>query len=146
MAELLADRSFVTSCLPHGDGMCLLDGVLAWDETMIECVTTAATPAQHPLSRGGHLHAIMAAEYAAQATAIHGALRAPDTPPMEGRLAGIRELAWEAAELTASRPARVYCFERMRQQQALIYGFELSDQHNRLVSGEVTVAFPETRS
>lgn len=139
-------RSFICSCLPHGDGMCLLEDIAYWDETMIECRTRSMPVASHPLRRSGGLHAVVATEYAAQATAVHGALRQPEGHTREGRIAGVRDLAWHVSDLAGYTPLRVRCHEQMRQQQAIVYDFELAASEAPLVTGQVTIAFPEERS
>ena len=56
--------------------MCLLDGVLAWDEKTIHAISDGHARADNPL-RGEHgLHTVHLAEYGAQAMAVHGALLA----------------------------------------------------------------------
>lgn len=143
MTQATHERPFIRSCLPHGDGMCLLEQVIDWDDSMIACLTRRTGVADHPLRRDGRVHAVIAAEYAAQATAVHGALRAPHTIPREGRVAGIRNLVWHEPDLAAQLPAGVRCHEQLSQPQAIVYDFELSADETPLVTGQVTVAFPE---
>ncbi len=62
--------------IPHAGTMCLLDRVLAWNASTLHAVAESHAEGANPL-RGAHgLHAVHLAEYAAQATAVHGALRA----------------------------------------------------------------------
>jgi predicted hotdog family 3-hydroxylacyl-ACP dehydratase len=126
--------------------MCLLERVIDWDDTMIECLTRDAAADSHPLRLAGQLHAVVAAEYAAQATAVHGALRQPDAVRRDGRVAGIRELVWQQPDIADCLPVRVRCREQMRQPQAIVYEFELVATHTPVVTGQVTVAFPEETS
>jgi len=139
-------RAFITGSLPHGDGMCLIQEVVAWDAATIQILTRSHTADTHPLARKGGVHAIVAAEYAAQATAVHGALRDPDDPRREGRLASVRDLAWDSSDILDCLPARLWATERLRQDQAIVYAFELADNRITRVTGEVTVAFPELAS
>jgi len=67
------DHAGIERCVPHAGSMVLLDAVLHWDATHIVC-SAAAPNAGHPLARDGAVRAVTAAEYAAQAVAVHGAL------------------------------------------------------------------------
>jgi predicted hotdog family 3-hydroxylacyl-ACP dehydratase len=82
---MIADRARIERMVPHAGAMCLIDAVTQWDASHIECVCAGPTTA-HPLARDGRLPAIAAAEYAAQATAVHGALL-NDQQPRAGMLA-----------------------------------------------------------
>lgn len=62
--------------IPHTGSMCLLDGVLDWDEQNIHAVSGSHARADNPLRCAAGLHAIHLAEYGAQAMALHGALLA----------------------------------------------------------------------
>jgi predicted hotdog family 3-hydroxylacyl-ACP dehydratase len=61
--------------LPHQGSMCLLEEVLAWDVQQVVCRAVSHRASDHPLRAHGHLAAICAVEYAAQASALHGALQ-----------------------------------------------------------------------
>ena len=79
--------------IPHAGSMCLLDAVLAWDERTIHMAATSHRDPDNPLRRDGRLHAVHLAEYGAQTTAVHGALRAHGgTSPRPGMLASLRDL------------------------------------------------------
>jgi predicted hotdog family 3-hydroxylacyl-ACP dehydratase len=81
--------------IPHAGTMCLLDAVLAWDETTIHAISAGHARADNPL-RGEHgLHAVHLAEYGAQAMAVHGALLARGNglgKPRPGRLVSLRDV------------------------------------------------------
>ena len=73
--------------------MCLLDGVIEWDDASIVCVSETHRDPANPLRRANQLSAVHAFEYGAQAAAIHGGLRAKaegaTAPP--GYLAALRD-------------------------------------------------------
>jgi len=81
--------------IPHQGSMCLLDAVLAWDDTMVHAMSDSHAHVDHPL-RGEHgLHAVHLAEYGAQAMAVHGALLARRRGIVEarpGRLVSLRDV------------------------------------------------------
>src|SRR5947207_14065801 len=72
----MIEKSEIRTLIPHSGTMCLLDGVLRWDDESIVCITNTHRDANNPLRRNGQLSAVHALEYGAQAAAIHGGLRA----------------------------------------------------------------------
>ncbi len=89
----MIDKSEIRKLIPHSGTMCLLDGVVRWDDESIVCITNTHRDANNPLRRDGQLSAAHALEYGAQAAAIHGGLRAraagttaPRTPAADGRV------------------------------------------------------------
>jgi len=54
--------------------MCLLDEVLSWNATRVQCRSSTHRDASNPLRNRGCLAAVCGIEYAAQAMAVHGAL------------------------------------------------------------------------
>lgn len=92
----MLERKDFEALIPHAGRMCLLDRVCAWDGHTIHAQSRSHAAADHPLRRDGRLHAVHLAEYGAQATAIHGALRAragDGTLARPGQLVALRELA-----------------------------------------------------
>jgi predicted hotdog family 3-hydroxylacyl-ACP dehydratase len=72
----LIDKSQIRTLIPHSGTMCLLDGVVCWDNESIVCISNTHRDVNNPLRRDGQLSALHALEYGAQAAAIHGGLRA----------------------------------------------------------------------
>ena len=95
------DKSEIRTLIPHSGTMCLLDGVISWDDTSILCVTNTHHDGDNPLRRDGHLSTVHALEYGAQAAAIHGGLRARNAgttaPPCY--LAALRDAHLHVARL-----------------------------------------------
>ena len=73
---MLITKSELCSLIPHSGGMCLLDGVLEWDESSIVCISMSHRDPANPLRRAGRLMALHGIEYGAQAVAVHGGLLA----------------------------------------------------------------------
>ena len=69
-------RAGIAALIPHSGSMCLLERVSAWDAARIRCTATSHADAGNPLRSRSGLLAGAAIEYAAQAAAGHGALRA----------------------------------------------------------------------
>ncbi len=95
------DRDWIAARIPHQHDMCLLDAVLHWTPDMILCAATSHRAASHPMRQFGRLGAACGIEYAAQAMALHGALRAaaPDAPPAPGLLVSARDVTLHVARL-----------------------------------------------
>ncbi len=91
----------IRTLIPHSGSMCLLDSVTRWDDRSIVCVTNTHRNPANPLRRAGRLSALHAFEYGAQATAVHGGLRARSAgataPP--GYLAALRNARLHATRL-----------------------------------------------
>ena len=72
----MIDRGALLRLIPHQFGMCLLDGVHAWDEATLHAISGSHRRPDNPLARGGRLNALHLCEYGAQAMAVHGGLLA----------------------------------------------------------------------
>lgn len=64
-------REEISRLLPHGESMCLLDVVDAWDQTTISCHTSTHRDHRNPLRSRGRLTVSAGLEYAAQAMGAH---------------------------------------------------------------------------
>ena len=87
------NKAEIRTLIPHSGSMCLLDSVTEWDDRSIICISSTHRDPANPLRRDGRLSAVHAFEYAAQAAAVHGGLRArligERAPP--GYLAALRD-------------------------------------------------------
>jgi predicted hotdog family 3-hydroxylacyl-ACP dehydratase len=94
------DRDWIAAHIPHAFGMCLLDGVVEWDDSRVVCRASGHRAATHPMAADGRLGIACAIEYAAQAMAVHGALRMPGLGrPASGLLVGVRDVRFGVARL-----------------------------------------------
>lgn len=134
------DRTAIQALVPHAGAMCLLDGVVEWAPEFIAC-TSAAPTAGHPLARAGLVPAIAAAEYAAQATAVHGALLEQAGRPRAGMLATLMDVQLAAATLPADAgPLAIRADLLSRSAGGCLYGFEVSAAGATIASGRLMVA------
>ena len=91
--DIPINKAEIRTLIPHSGSMCLLDSVAEWDDRSIICISNTHRDPANPLRRDGRLSAVHAFEYAAQAAAVHGGLRARSVgvtaPP--GYLAALRD-------------------------------------------------------
>ena len=97
MSPAQLDHAGIEALVPHRGAMCLLDRMVSWDESRIECLATGHRDPAHPLRSRSGLMAGTAIEYAAQAAALHGGLvaQASGATASPGYLASAREVRLE---------------------------------------------------
>lgn len=131
--------------IPHGGRMCLLDEVVSWDKLRVVCRSASHRRADHPLRRDGFLPATHLLEYAAQATAVHGALvaGADDSPLPVKYLAAAREFDLRVTSLDdiqADLHIDAQCLLAMG--DSALYRFRVSAGGRELASGRLTIVPP----
>ncbi len=138
---MLIGKPEIRARIPHAGAMCLLDGVLSWDDTRIACTTRSHRTADNPLRRDGRLRAISGVEYAAQAMALHGALAGvAGTRPRVGYLASLRDPTCRVVYLDAIEGDLVVEAERLLDEGArVIYRFALIGTESVVMSGRAAV-------
>lgn len=135
----MLEREEIAELIPHAEGMCLLDRVLAWDRSSIRCGSDSHRRSDHPLRRDGRLGAVHLIEYAAQAAAIHRALlvRQRDGSPTPGVLAAVRQVRLEVEWLDGvAASLDLHC---QRLTDGGIYSFRACAGGQVLTSGRITV-------
>ncbi len=138
---MLVTRVEIAGLIPHDGAMCLLDGVVSWDEYRIRCVSRSHLDAGNPLRAGGQLPAVCGIEYAAQAMAVHGGL-AGKLPgrPLAGFLASVRDVACRRDRLDDLDGSLFVEAVRMLGDEArVIYEFRLWVGETEVLSGRAAV-------
>jgi predicted hotdog family 3-hydroxylacyl-ACP dehydratase len=145
MATMLAKTDFI-DLIPHAGDMCLLDGVLAWDDTSIHAVSVSHVLATHPLRGERGLHAVHLAEYGAQAMAVHGALRARgrgETAPRAGMLVSLRGVKLSVQRIDDREgELEVYAQCLIADENGAQYLFRVSHHGEEIASGRAAVIHP----
>jgi predicted hotdog family 3-hydroxylacyl-ACP dehydratase len=143
---MLAKTEFV-DLIPHAGDMCLLDGVLAWDESTIHGISTSHVAASHPLRGEGGLHAVHLAEYGAQAMAVHGALLAKAqgaTEPKPGMLVSLRGVKLAVARVdTLAGRLDVHAECLMADDSGAQYTFRIEHDGVEIAFGRAAVIHPK---
>jgi predicted hotdog family 3-hydroxylacyl-ACP dehydratase len=135
------ERDDIAALIPHAGAMCLLDGVMEWDEDRIRCVSASHRDAANPLRVSGQLPAVCGIEYAAQAMATHGGLAGRTRGrPRAGFLASVRDLVCHRARLDDLEGSLVVEAVRMLgEENRVIYEFRLWVGDVEILSGRAAV-------
>lgn len=128
--------------IPHAGAMCLLDEVVEWDATRLHARSATHRQADNPLRADGMLHAVNLCEYAAQAMAVHGALREREAggAARPGFLVALRDVALEVEridDLPGRLQVHVECLIALP--GSLQYAFRVEHRGARLATGRATV-------
>lgn len=134
------DRPAIERLVPHAGDMCLLDAVLDWDATRIECAA-AAPNADHPLARGGRVPAIAACEYAGQASAVHGALIEPQAAARAGLLAKLMDVDLPSPFIPDGQALHIRAEVLGRVPDGCLYAFDVASAGRVVARGRLMVAF-----
>lgn len=140
---MMFDRAAIEGCIPHAGRMVLLDAVVRWDATRIACSAMPPT-AHHPLMRDGAVPSVAAAEYAAQAAAVHGFLLDRPASPRPGLLAKLTAVELEASWIPHDRGTVIVMAELMSRTAAgCLYDFEVACDRTPIARGRLMVAFTQ---
>ena len=142
------DRQWIESHIPHQGGMCLLDEVLQWSATRVQCRSSTHRNPANPLRAHDRLAAVCGIEYAAQAMAVHGALIAsritasPKNAPVGGYLASVRNVTLFATRLDDIETDLLATAELVTgDERSVLYDFSVSGNQRVLVTGRATIVF-----
>jgi predicted hotdog family 3-hydroxylacyl-ACP dehydratase len=134
-------RAEIAGLIPHAGTMCLLDGVVAWDENRIRCVSGSHRDPVNPLRANGQLPAICGIEYAAQAMAVHGGLAGRTKGrPRAGYLASVRDVVCRRERLDdLDGSLFVEAVRVLGDEERVIYEFRLWVGEAEILSGRAAV-------
>jgi predicted hotdog family 3-hydroxylacyl-ACP dehydratase len=121
--------------------MCLLHEVTRWDEERIFARATNHNDPDHPLRHGGHLPALCAIEYAAQAMAIHGALMAQSgATPRIGFIGSVRDVRLHVDHLDGiTAPLEIEAVKQLADENHSLYELRVTADGKELMSGRAAV-------
>jgi predicted hotdog family 3-hydroxylacyl-ACP dehydratase len=138
---MLVDRAAIAKAIPHSGSMCLLDGVISYDNQIISCVSSTHRDVTNPLRSGNELLALCGVEYAAQAMALHGFFtNPPESRPRAGYLVGLREVRCSVTRLDdLSEDLLITAEKLMGDEVRVIYQFSLHAGARQILSGRATV-------
>lgn len=130
----------IRELVPHTGAMCLLEGVLEWDETSIACRATSHRDASNPLRTSDGLAAVVGVEYAAQAVAVHGGLAKKAAKPKIGYLAALRDVICSVERLDIEKGDLVVRANQVAAESGrLLYDFRIESGGRELLRGRLSV-------
>jgi predicted hotdog family 3-hydroxylacyl-ACP dehydratase len=138
---MLKTRGEIAAMIPHAEAMCLLDGVVSWDENRIRCVSRTHHDENNPMRAGGQLRALCGIEYAAQAMAVHGKLAGNvAVRPQVGYMASLRDVVCTEDRLDDLEGDLIVDAERvMGEETRVIYRFGVRVGTTEVLSGRAAV-------
>jgi len=142
-AAAALDHAWIAAHVPHQGSMCLLDAVESWGPERIRCRAVSHRDPANPLRAGGRLGALTGIEYAAQAMAVHGALRAggeacaSSRPGMLGSARAVECLVSRLDDIADDLQVEAECLSA--DDRALLYAFTLSAGGRPLLRGRASV-------
>lgn len=145
------DIERIRTLVPHAGAMCLLEQVISCSAESIQCETSSHLNPANPLRRNGHLSGICGIEYAAQAMALHGALRSTGAAgtqmgspqlerPRHGYLVSVRGIECQTRYLdTIATPLKVHANHVFGDASSMVYSFAVASGEKALVTGRAAV-------
>ena len=136
------DHAGIAGLIPHAGTMCLLARVDAWDARTIRCAATSHADPANPLRSASGLLASAAIEYAAQAAAVHGGLkaRAGGTAASPGFLASARGVQLHRLRLDDLAGELAIEAEHLAgEERQVLYAFTLRHAGDTVASGRLAV-------
>jgi predicted hotdog family 3-hydroxylacyl-ACP dehydratase len=140
--DILINKTEIRTLLPHSGSMCLLDSVTEWDDRSIICISSTHRDSANPLRRDGRLSAVHAFEYAAQAAAVHGGLRARSlgVTASPGYLAALRDARLCVMHLDdVASPLRICAHRLFGEAANTVYECQISAGGVLLAEGRITI-------
>ena len=140
--DIPINKAEIRTLIPHSGLMCLLDRVNEWDDRSIVCISNTHRDPANPLRRDGRLSAVHAFEYAAQAAAVHGGLRARSAgvtaPP--GYLAALRDARLHVVSLDdVASPLQIRASRLFGEAANTVYECRVSAGDILLADGRITI-------
>ena len=142
---MLLNREWIEARIPHRGRMCLLDEVIEWNSKGVRCRISTHRALDNPLRSHQRLGIACGVEYAAQAMALHGALRGGGVS-QGGLLAGVRDMRLFVLRLDDIKSDLICEVTHLAGDDlTALYEFELRDPERRLLSGRATVVLDAAR-
>jgi predicted hotdog family 3-hydroxylacyl-ACP dehydratase len=137
----MLNREWIEARIPHKGTMCLLDAVHSHTEDEIVCSAVSHTSPENPLRDESGLGVVAGIEYAAQAMAVHGALRDGGSAPTGGGyLVSARDVSWSVQRLDLLRgPLSIRAQRLSGSASSIMYRFAVHAGTDEILSGRATV-------
>jgi predicted hotdog family 3-hydroxylacyl-ACP dehydratase len=138
---MLANRAAIAQAIPHSGSMCLIDGVISYNNQSISCISSTHRDVDNPMRTGGELLVLCGVEYAAQVMALHGFFTSQaESRPRAGYLVGLRDVCCNVPRLDNLPEDLLITAEKlMGDEVRVIYQFALYAGERLILSGRATV-------
>ena len=145
------DIERIRELVPHAGTMCLLERVIDYSAHSIHCRTRSHADPANPLRRSGHLSSVCGIEYAAQAMALHDALKHSFTTetqakssklgrPRHGYLVSVRQVDCHTRYLdTIAAALDVRADHVFGDASGMVYSFKVNAGEILLITGRASV-------
>lgn len=138
------DRTQIAALIPHGNSMCLLDQVVAWDSSRIHCRSQQFATEENPLFENNQLASVLLIEYGAQAAAVHAALLQSSLGEARPAYIGaVKDVELLSAMVDNSRALDLHAHCLLSSSQGAIYELEASQAGHSLLRGRLILSQPE---
>jgi len=140
--DIPINKAEIRTLIPHSGLMCLLDRVTEWDDRSIVCTSNSHRDPANPLRRDGRLSAVHAFEYAAQAAAVHGGLRARSegVTASPGYLAAVRDARLHVTRLDdVASPLQICAYRLFGEAANTVYECRVAAGDILLADGRITI-------
>lgn len=130
----------ISTLIPHGPGMSLIDEVVEWDQQFLAARTMSHTAPDNPLRGNEGLNRVHSIEYAAQCMAVHAALKegvGVGQPMVVGALKNVHLSDVRLSELSSALVIQVHMI--MAGNTGAIYDFSVQHLDATVASGRVTL-------
>jgi predicted hotdog family 3-hydroxylacyl-ACP dehydratase len=128
--------------LPHGEAMCLLESVDAWDDLTISCLTSTHRDPHNPLRFKGRLTVSAGLEYAAQAMGAHVGLVDGNRRSQHriGLVGGVRDVIFNTDRLDDLDGWLIVNARRLVEgEQGYMYHFTVTNGACKLLEGRASI-------
>ncbi len=143
---MLIAKKEIEKLIPHGVEMCLLDGVVAWNECMLTAVSHSHFSSENPLLEKGQLAIVNLIEYGAQAAAIHAALNQTGLSSTRAAYIGaIKNIKFHCQTIDRAiklLEIKVHCIASSP--DGAIYAITTEGGDQPLLSGKIILAIPHS--
>jgi len=138
------DQAQIAALIPHGETMCLLDGVRHWDDAGITAFTARHNHPDNPLLEAGALKTIVLIEYAAQAAAVHAGLMGTGIGHEKAAFIGaVKSMHLHHLDVPA-QVQEIRCKARclLNNAEGAIYDISVEGDRTRLIEGRIVLVIP----
>jgi len=136
------ERETLCELIPHSGQMCLLEYVEGWGDDWIVCGSTTHQKVDNPLRCKDLLSVVHAAEYGAQAMAVHGGLlqQRLGVKVSSGYLVALKDVIFHVMRLDDIKgDMRVKATRLIESENSLMYAFEISINDKKILNARATV-------